>query len=66
MKVEIKCPSEFIDRLDSAAQACGASRQRFMHKVLGAAVHAVLEREAYYRAFEDYIEARTMRARARL
>jgi hypothetical protein len=39
MKLEIKCPADSIDRLDSAAEACGASRQRFMHKVLGAAEH---------------------------
>lgn len=66
MKLEIDCPGKLVKRFDHAARASGVSRTHFTREVLGAAVQAVLEREAHYRAFEDYIAARTMRARARL
>jgi hypothetical protein len=65
MKLEIDCPGKLVKKLEHAAKACGVSRTNFTREVLGSAVAAVIEREAHYRAFEDYIEMRT-RARARL
>lgn len=63
MKLEV--PGRLVKDLDYAARASGVSRTHFTREVLGAAVQAVLEREAHYRAFEEYVEARTMRRRAR-
>ena len=66
MKIEIrKCPVEFVERLDEAARACGSTRQHFVLRVLDAAARAVEQREERIQLFEDYVQGRTIRARAR-
>jgi hypothetical protein len=55
MKLKIDCSGKLVRGLEYAAKACGVSRTHFTRSVLGSAVASVIEREAQYRAFDEYL-----------